>query len=280
MTESHFRVGLASPRVASSVADGVAQVCAFLCEGADAGADVVCFPESYIPGMRGQDFPVPDHDQSVLEAALEAVRAAARAHGVAAVIPMDWEVDGGLHNVAFVISADGEVLGYQTKNQLPLEEEPFFVPGRARRLFSIRGVPVGVVICHEGWRYPETVRWAAVRGAKIVFHPHYAGSDRAGPRLTQWGAPGNPYYEKAMVARAGENTIYFASVNYAMRYQEAATSLISPAGECLAHTPYGEAGLLVHDVDLSAATGLLASRFQPDRYRDAFDGEPVREATR
>ena len=26
----------------------------------------------------------------------------------------------------------------------------------------------GVAICHEGWRYPETVRWAARRGAHVV----------------------------------------------------------------------------------------------------------------
>ena len=36
----------------------------------------------------------------------------------------------------------------------------------------------GVAICHEGWRYPETVRWAASRGARIVFHPQHTGSDR------------------------------------------------------------------------------------------------------
>ncbi len=52
----------------------------------------------------------------------------------------------------------------------------------------------GVAICHEGWRYPETVRWAAVRGAKVVFHPHRhwkaRGSELAGvhgiDRLTRW----------------------------------------------------------------------------------------------
>ena len=48
------------------------------------------------------------------------------------------------------------------------------------------------------------------------------------------------YYEKAMVARGVENTIYFASVNCAMRYQDSATSLIGPDGDCLAYVPYGE----------------------------------------
>ncbi len=132
------------------------------------------------------------------------------------------------------------------------------MPGDTRQLFEVNGVKFGVAICHEGFRYPETVRWAAMRGAKIVFHPHCTGSDRTGASPTQWGAPDAPYYEKAMMCRALENTIYFASVNYAFRYQESATSVIAPSGECLAHLPYGQEGVLVQDVDPDAATGLLA----------------------
>ena len=44
------------------------------------------------------------------------------------------------------------------------------------------------------------------------------------------------YYEKAMMMRSRENTIYFASVNYALRFQESATSLIAPSGECQAYS--------------------------------------------
>src|SRR5262249_22151087 len=153
---------------------------------------------------------------------------------------------------AVVVGADGELLGCQTKNQLDATEEPLYVPGTARRLFEVNGLKFGVAICHEGFRYPETVRWAAVRGAKVVFHPHCTGSDRTGTRPARWGAPEGPYYEKAMMCRALENTIYFASVNYAFRYPESATSLLGPSGECLAHLPYGEEGVLVCDIDPEA----------------------------
>ena len=71
-----------------------------------------------------------------------------------------------------------------------------------------------------------------------------------------------------MAMRARENTIYFASVNYALRFQESATSLIDPSGVCQAFLPYGEEGVLVQSVDLEKATGLLALRFAPERYRD------------
>ncbi len=69
-----------------------------------------------------------------------------------------------------------------------------------------------------------------------------------------------------MLMRSIENTIYFASVNYALPFQESATSLITPAGSCIAHLPYGEEGVLVHAIDLEAASGYLAHRFAPDRY--------------
>jgi predicted amidohydrolase len=179
---------------------------------------------------------------------------------------MEWETALGVHNVAVVIGRDGAVQGYQAKNQLPLEEAPFYVPDGERRLFAIDGVPFGITICHEGWRYPEATRWAAVRGAKIVFHPQLTGSDRQGPALTRWGDPDSPYYEKAMLMRSIENTIYFASVNYAFRYQDSATSLIGPEGDLLAHIPYGEEHLLVRDLDLSLATGLVARRYNPAFY--------------
>ncbi len=69
-----------------------------------------------------------------------------------------------------------------------------------------------------------------------------------------------------MVARSVENTIYFASVNYAMHYQHSATSLIGPDGDCLAYVPYAREQLLVHDIELARATGFCARRFNPAFY--------------
>ncbi len=87
-------------------------------------------------------------------------------------------------------------------------------------------------------------------------------------RLTQWGAAGSPYYEKAMMMRSIENTIYFASVNYALRFQESATSLITPSGQCQAYLPYGQEGVLVQNLQIEEATGMLAARYAPERYQE------------
>ena len=259
-------IGLASPRIPTSLDDGLANVERLIAEAAARGAEIVAFPEAYLPGLRGLDFDVPDFTAADEQRALEAVSRFTRTHEIAAIVGMEHIGEDGRQIVAAVFDASGALQGLQTKNQLDPSEERFYVPGTTRRVFDVNGVTFGIAICHEGWRYPETVRWAATRGAKIVFHPQHTGAERQGIEMTQWLSPDAPYYEKAMTCRALENTIYFASVNYALRYPESATAIIGPNGECEARLPYGDAGVLIHDVDLSKATGLLASRFAPSRY--------------
>jgi predicted amidohydrolase len=261
-------VALASPRVASSLDEGLDKIKRFLSEASAQGAAVVCFPEAYLPGLRGVGIDVFPFGQAEHAQVLEVVAQWARMYSVAVILGMEQLTEAGRQIAAYVLDAQGRLQGYQTKNQLDPSEDPFYVPGNTRRLFDIKGVKFGVAICHEGFRYPETVRWAAARGAKIVFHPHYTGSDQEGVRLTQWGAADAPYYEKAMMMRSIENTIYFASVNYALRYPESATSLITPSGQCQAYLPYGQEGVLVQAVQIEQATGLLARRYAPDRYQE------------
>ncbi len=263
---STLRIGLATVPNAPTVEERLETLDRMLAEAAGQQVAIVCFPEAYIPGLRGFDFSVPPKDQARQEAALERIRQSCAAHGVAAIVGIEWETELGAHNAAAVVNRDGSVQGFQSKNQLPLEEAPYYVADGKRRLFEIDGVPFGITICHEGWRYPEATRWAATRGAKIVFHPQLTGSDSSGPTLTRWGDPDNPYYEKAMLMRSIENTIYFASVNYAFAYPESASSVIGPEGDLLTYFPYGESGLLVYDIDLEAATGLIASRYDAGLY--------------
>ena len=265
-------IALASPRVASSLDEGLDKIKLFLSEASARGAGVVCFPEAYLPGLRGQDFEVLPFERTEQERVLRAAAQWSRAYGVATILGTERLTEAGRQIAAFVIDAGGRIQGYQTKNQLDPTEERFYVPGNTRRLFEVEGVKFGVAICHEGWRYPETVRWAAVRGARIVFHPQHTGGEQEGVRLTEWGAAGSPYYEKAMMMRSIENTIYFASVNYALRFQESATSLIAPSGRCRAYLPYGQEGLLVEAINVEEATGLLAARYAPERYQEFGSG--------
>lgn len=263
-----MKIAIASPPFPKSIADGLLNLEILVKDAAQQQAEIICFPESYIPGYPLEEVEVEIGSPKKLKAALDEASRIAKENNIAIVLPMDWYAAEGFLNVAHVISNTGELLGYQAKNQLDPSEDDRWSPGTSRNIFEINGLKFGITICHEGFRYPESVRWSARHGAHIVFHPHCAGSNIEGPKLTRWGNKNNPYYEKAMMMRAMENTIYFASSNYAMRYQESASSLIAPDGQCLGWQSYGEEGVFVIDIAIDLATGFLAKRFKPELYKN------------
>ncbi len=261
-----MKIALASPSYPNSIDDGIKQVQTLVEDAAKQNVAIICFPETYIPGYPLDLDNAKKTAPEILNDALQKACVIAKENSIAIILPMDWHEDGEFLNVAFVISAEGEILGYQSKVQLDPSEDNLWVGGKGRKLFEVQGLKFGIAICHEGFRYPETVRWAARQGAAIVFHPHFAGSDIDGIELKEWGHINNPYYEKAMMMRSIENAIYFASVNYATKYQESATSLIAPDGKCIAYQPYGKAGVLVADIYPELATARLAKRFKAEEY--------------
>ncbi len=191
---------------------------------------------------------------------MAAVGAAAAAAGLTVVLGTERATSGGLRASAVVIGPDGRVVGEQDKVQLDPSEEGLYVPGTGRCVFQAGPVTFGVVICHEGWRYPETVRWAVRRGAQVVFHQAFHEAEPGGYRPTTFADAANTFHEKAALCRAAENTCYFATVNYASDGSPTTSALIRPDGTVHAWQPYGQAGLLVTDIALEAATGLLAHR--------------------
>jgi predicted amidohydrolase len=162
-----------------------------------------------------------------------------------------------------VTDPEGARVGFQDKVQIDPSEEGTYTPGVGRRVFQVDALTFGVVICHEGWRYPETVRWAARRGAQVVFHPHFHEAEPGAYRPRDFGDPANTFHEKAVLCRAAENTCWVATVNCASAGSPTTSAVVRPDGTLHAFQPYGKAGLLVADLDLAAATGLLAARYKP-----------------
>jgi predicted amidohydrolase len=255
-----FRIALANLPYPPTPAAALVLAEAAIVRAAAEGAGLVCFPECFIPGYRTPGKPVPPHDPVFLGRALAAVAAAARRARVAVVLGTERRVDDELRITAMVVDAEGAVLGWQDKVQLDPSEEGTFSPGTERDLFRAGPLTFGVAICHEGWRYPETVRWAARRGAHVVFHPHFGEAEPGSYRPTTFADPANTFHEKAIACRAAENTCYVASVNCAGEGSPTTSAVARPDGTVLAWQPYGKAGLLVVDLDLDEATGFLARR--------------------
>ena len=255
-----FRIALANLRFPSTPEESVTLAIDAIADAAAEQAGVVCFPECFVPGYRAANKDVPPPDAAFLERAWGVIAGAAGKAGVAVVLGTERVVDGALIPSALVVDRDGTILGFQDKVQLDPSEETLYAAGRGRRVFATGPLTFGVAICHEGWRYPETVRWAVRRGAQVVFHPHFHEAEPGGYVPSMFADPANTFHEKAALCRAAENTCYFATVNYASEGSPTTSAVVSPDGVLLRHQPYGQHGLLVTDLDLDAATGLLAGR--------------------
>ncbi len=265
---SSTRIALANIRYPATPDESIALVEQAIERAGAGGAQVVCFPECYVPGYRGLGWAPPPPDPVFLESAWAAVAAAAARAHVAVVLGTERIVDGKLVATVLVVNSDGSIAGFQDKIQIDPSEDETYTPGADRRVFTAGPLTFGVVICHEGWRYPETVRFAARRGSQVVFHPHFHPPEPGSYRPATFGDPANTFHEKAALCRAAENTCYFASVNYATAGSGTTSAIARPDGTLLCYQPYGEEGLLFADLDLSEATGLLAKRLRTARRTD------------
>src|SRR5262245_4946787 len=248
-----FRLALANLRFPETPEDSVALAERAIADASAERAGLVCFPECFVPGYRpGKQVPPPD--TRFLERAWSAIAASASAASVAVVLGTERLIDGGLRATTLVIDRDGTRAGFQDKVQLDPSEDSTYAPGSERHLFQTGPLTFGVAICHEGFRYPETVRWAARRGAHVVFHPHFHEAEPGGYAPSSFGDPRNSFHEKTMLCRAAENTCYFASVNTASAGSPTTSAVVRPDGTLLAYQPYGQHGLLIADIDLTTAT--------------------------
>jgi predicted amidohydrolase len=207
---------------------------------------------------------VADVSAAALDGALEVVAAAARRNRVVTIVGAERPTPAGREIISVVFGEDGRRLGVQAKTQIDPSEEPDYVAGSGRRIFSVAGVTFGIAICHEAFRYPEIARSLVLGGAQVVFVPHFVTTDD-GSLPSRWCDASNPYHEKALLCRALENTVYVAASNVAGPDQGSATCIIGPDGALVTSLDYGVVGVVAADLDLDLADGRLARRWAPDR---------------
>ena len=210
-----FRIALANIRFPATPSESITLAKHAIEEASQEEVRIICFPECFVPGYRAVSKNVPPPDPEFLEHAWSVIALAAAKARTTVVLGTERFVDGALVATALVIDQDGSIAGFQDKVQIDPSEEGTYIPGSSRRVFQAGPLTFGVAICHEGWRYPETVRWAARRGAHVVFHPHFHEAEPGSYRPTTFADPANTFHEKAALCRAAENTCFFATVNCA-----------------------------------------------------------------
>jgi len=114
--------------------------------------------------------------------------------------------EDGLYNSAVII-ADGRHLGTYRKHHLYGLEKEWFLRGPFELpVFEYDGLVFTVIICFE-WNFPERIRAAAKRGARLVLHPINSSNYRWRDAMRNIAINNGVITASAnRVGREGENT--------------------------------------------------------------------------
>jgi len=244
-----IKIGAAQIPQTSEIERNLAAALAAITNAAAEGVELVCLPETHLAGYRvGVSEPDAPCDTEALDQALGEIAAACRENHIGAIV--GTETPNGTEkpfNSAVIFDDRGRRLGVHHKTRLTPGDALGYSPGTEETLFTFKGTPMGVVICFEGFRFPETTRSLARAGARVVFHPQF---NHVLPNM-EWKLP---VQEALLTARAAENTIYFVSANMCHPRNNCRSLIIGPDGLIIQASELGQEGLIAAEVDPAKAT--------------------------
>lgn len=218
-----MRLGLAQMELKLGNIDyNVNQTMTLLDTAADNSLDVLVLPEMANSGYYFDSLEeVKQHSETIPTGPLskELIKWSRKKRLVVAGI--NESTDNGLYNSA-AIMANGTHLGTYRKHHLFGPEKEWFLSGPIEsQVFQYDNLVFGIAICFE-WNFPERIRSAADKGAKIILHPVNSGNYR---------------WRDAMRTIAINNGIFTASANRVGRERKhtfsGESSIIDPQGEII-----------------------------------------------
>jgi predicted amidohydrolase len=135
-------------------------------------ADLFVLPELFATGYRFKNMdeahqfaePVPG---GMTSSFLLSLAKKNNAHFIAGLV----EIEGDrIYNSSVILGAKGFIGRYRKIHLFDTEKSCFHTGTDAPPVFDLDGVKVGVMICFD-WRFPETARSLALKGADIIAHP-------------------------------------------------------------------------------------------------------------
>jgi len=215
----------------------------------EAGLDVVSFPESFLTGYYSSEKDTRTHCFAIDSPQIKRVLKETAHFQAMFMVGFNELRQDKLYNTVALIER-GKLLGHYSK-AMPCYG--FFAPGREFPVFEKKGLKFGVIICADGG-YVEPARILALKGAKLIFAPHY-------------NFVSNPVRHYQMVrndhiARAVENGVYFlrgntvdpnrhvAGLGDRAGYGYGDSYLLNPNGEVVAAAGLYHEYLMVYNLDL------------------------------
>ncbi len=213
--------------------------------------EIVSFPECYLTGYQDSEEVVRRHAFAVDSPQMMKVLDATARFDPTVIVGFNEKRGKDLYNTALV-AHKGHLLGTYSKCMAYM---PFHKQGREFPVFERRGVKFGIVICADGG-YIEPARILALKGAKIVFSPHYN-------YIGKQGLISHFMHVRAdHVARAVENRVYFVRGNNVDLGPETGllksdgvaygdSYIVDPLGEILVRSRRHQEDFFFADVDVT-----------------------------
>jgi NAD+ synthase (glutamine-hydrolysing) len=252
-----LRVALAQVNPTVGDLDGnAALIEKWYARAADAGADLVAFPELAMTGYPPEDLLLkPSFVRRNLEVTLDLAK---KMRGPIAVVGfVDVDDDGNLYNAAGIISG-GRVRGAYHKRELPnygvFDEKRYFAVGSNLPVFVVRGVNVGFTVCEDAWTGDGPVRACAAVGAEVVVNINASPYHR------------DKAFERQVLfrQRARDNKVFFLYVQTVGGQDELVfdgdSLAYAPDGRLLARGAQFEEELIVLDLELRDKARALRKR--------------------
>ncbi len=210
--------------------------------------EIVCFPECFLTGY-------PDKEEIVRKSAfavdsprmMKLLDKTAKFEATY-IVGFNETRGADLYNTAVVVQK-GHILGTYSKCAAYMK---FHKQGREFPVFERSGVKFGVIICADGG-YIEPARILALKGARIVFAPHFNFIGAKG-LINHF-----QYVRADHIARAVENDVHFVRGNNVVLNKDPGLSydgvgygdsyIMDPAGEMLVRSRRHKEDFLFADVD-------------------------------
>ncbi len=258
-----LRVGLIQTRTPASQAAALAHVEPLVREAAGQGATFIATPEGTNILERHRDTLLPQLALLADDVAVQGLQALARELSVWLLIgsALVKREDGKAANRAALISPAGEIVATYDKLHMfdvdlptgeTARESATYEPGERAVTVQAGEARLGLTICYDV-RFPALYRALALAGAELITVP------AAFTRPT-----GEAHWEVLLRARAIETGAFVLAPAQGGFHEDGRgtyghTLAVSPWGEVLGRLDHDEPGVLVVDLDLSAAAKARAA---------------------
>jgi predicted amidohydrolase len=223
----------------------------------NADSDIVVFGELFLTGYMCRDN-LPKLAETLEGPSVKRITEIAKEHDAHIVFGMperDTKVAGQVYNSSVLVAPDERVERYRKlhlANFGPFEEHLYFSRGVDLPVFDTKLGKIGMLICFDCF-FPEVSKIYALKGADILV------CISASPSATRI------YFEKIIVARALENTIFFTYTNLVGTELNmvfwGGNTVIGPRGDEKAKGEYFKEGMVSCEIDLKELN--VAREYRP-----------------